>query len=467
MKFRTFAVLLTVMFVLSAALTGCASGAPASTAPASGTPAGQQSTPEPTAAAPAEKARITYLYSTSGDQAKKDVLDKVLSLAEDAIKDEVIVEATDTGNTDMNTYLKMKAAAGDLQDVLAGDATESGLGMSGYIMELPRELQDMSMIPEQGKAKDGRMYNLPASLMPWEIVYNKELFAQAGITSVPKTWSELLADCETLKKAGIPPFLFMLQGDEAYATGFLLLQFFSADVLSKNPNWTVDRYNGAVKFDCPEWRGIFDKFKLLIDKGYVEPNAASYTSASGQEAFAQGKAAMIGMPQATIATLQQSASYHFGGFPLPSDTDNNMVTISPDKGLCLRAGMDDKTLAAAVKFVKAYFSPEPYKLLLDYSVSPSVIKGFTYTPKAPNDVVAGMIEDMSGYLSLPATKTAQIFGGVGGYTWYDAWNDSYRIIAEIYAGKAWTNDDIVKKLDEDYQKGYDAEKAAAQTAAPK
>jgi ABC-type glycerol-3-phosphate transport system substrate-binding protein len=465
MKLRTFAVLMSAVFVLSAVFTGCSSVAPSAAPETNPASPGQQSAPAPTVAAPVEKTRITYLYSTSGDQAKKDVLDKVVGLAKDAIQDEVIVEATDTGNTDMNTYLKMKAAAGDLQDVLAGDATESGLGMSGYIMELPKELQEMSLIPDQGKAKDGKMYNLPASLMPWEIVYNKELFAQAGIAGVPKTWSELLADCETLKQAGIPPFLFMLQGDEAYATGFLLLQFFSADVLSKNPDWTKDRYLGNVKFDCPEWRGIFDKFKLLIDKGYVEPNAASYTSASGQEAFAQGKAAMIGMPQATIATLQQSTSYHFGGFPLPSDTGNNIVTISPDKGLCLRAGMDDKTLAAAIKFVKAYFSPEPYKLLLDYSVSPSVIKGFEYTPKAPNDVVSGMIEDMAGYLSLPTTKTAQIFGGVGGYNWYDAWNDSYRIIAEIYAGKEWTNDDIVKRLDEDYQKGYEAEKAA-QTAAP-
>ena len=159
---------------------------------------------------PAEKTRITYLYATSGDQARKSIIDQAVNLAKDEIKDEVIVEETDIGNTDMNTYLKMKAAAGDLQDVMSGDATQSGLGMSGYIMELPQELQDMSLIPDQGKAKDGKMYNLPVSLMPYSIMYNAELFEQADITSVPQTWNELLTICEKLKNKGIPPFILPL-----------------------------------------------------------------------------------------------------------------------------------------------------------------------------------------------------------------------------------------------------------------
>ena len=454
-----------VLSVMLSLISGCGAkneageGTPTQTAStAAGTAEGQPAATTP--AAPAEKTRITYLYQTSGDQAKKSIIDQVVNLAKDAIKDEVIVEETDIGNTDMNTYLKMKAAAGDLQDVLAGDAVQSGLGTSGYIMELPKELQEMSTIPDHGKGKDGKMYNLPASLSPWSIVYNKEYFDQAGITSVPQTWDELLTDCEKLKSKGIAPFICPLKGDEAYATGFLLLQFFGADVLNKNPNWTVERYEGKVKFDCPEWRGIYDKFRTLIDKGYIEKNALSYTSASSQEAMVQGKGAMIGMPQAAIATFQQSTKYHFNAFPLPGDTAADVVTVSADTGMCLKAGLTDDKLAAAVKFVKAYFSPEPYKILLDYSISPSVIKGFTYVPKAPNEYVKGMVEDMANAVASENTKEWPIYGGLGGYGWYDAWNVSYNILAEMYAGRKWTNDEIVKRLDDAYQKGYDNEKKA-------
>lgn len=464
MKFKKTMALIVVSFLMFSLISACGTNTSSPTETTAAVPTSEQGTTAPAQTAPAEKVRITYLYQTSGDQAKKSIIDKMINMAKDLVKDEVVVEETDIGNTQMNQYLRMKAAAGDLQDVLSGSAVESGLGMSGYVMELPQELQDMSTIPDQGKAKDGKMYNLPSSVMPWSIVYNKELFEKAGITSVPKTWNELLDDCEALKSQGIPPFIFMLKGDEAYATGFLLLQFFSAEVLSKNPNWTVDRYNGKVKFDCPEWRTIFDKIRTLIEKGYVEKNALSYTSASGQEAMAQGKAAMIGMPQATIATLQQSTDYHFNAFPLPNDTDASIVTTSSDTGPCLRAGLEGDKLAAAIKFVKALYSPEPYKLLLDYSVSPSVIKGFTYVPKAPNDVVKGMIEDMANAVASNDTIKVQTFGGNGGYTWYDAWNTSYNIIAEMYAGKKLTNDEIMKRLDNAYQKGYENEKKAEQNA---
>ena len=197
-----------------------------------------------------------------------------------------------------------------------------------------------------------------------------------------------------------------------------------------------------------------------MEKGYVEENALSHTSASSQEAMVQGKGAMIGMPQAAIATLQQSANYHFNAFPLPGDTATDVVSTAADTGICLKAGLTGDKLDAAVKFVKAYFSPEPYKILLDYSVSPSVIKGFTYVPEAPNEYVKGVVEDMANAVTSDSTKKMPLFGGIGGYGWYDAWNHSYNILAEMYAGKEWTNDEIVKTLDDAYQTGYENEQRA-------
>src|SRR6185312_2342034 len=39
----------------------------------------------------------------------------------------------------------------------------------------------------------------------WIIVYNKNIFQQVGITSVPATYNDFVADCAKIKAAGINP----------------------------------------------------------------------------------------------------------------------------------------------------------------------------------------------------------------------------------------------------------------------
>ena len=52
---------------------------------------------------------------------------------------------------------------------------------------------------------DGEQYGIPFNLGMVGFWYNKDLFAQAGITAPPATWEEFLTDVQTLKDAGITP----------------------------------------------------------------------------------------------------------------------------------------------------------------------------------------------------------------------------------------------------------------------
>ncbi|MGO7983687.1 extracellular solute-binding protein, partial [Rhizobium johnstonii] len=52
---------------------------------------------------------------------------------------------------------------------------------------------------------DGKTYGLPFSYGIEGFWYNKDLFAQAGITDTPKTLDELNDDVTKLKAAGIAP----------------------------------------------------------------------------------------------------------------------------------------------------------------------------------------------------------------------------------------------------------------------
>lgn len=52
---------------------------------------------------------------------------------------------------------------------------------------------------------NGAYYGIPWNFGGVGFWYNKDLFAQAGITETPTTWDELLADVQLLKDAGITP----------------------------------------------------------------------------------------------------------------------------------------------------------------------------------------------------------------------------------------------------------------------
>ena len=49
-------------------------------------------------------------------------------------------------------------------------------------------------------SKDGGQYGIPKDFSPYVLFYNKQMFAEAGIDSIPKTWAELEATAAALTK---------------------------------------------------------------------------------------------------------------------------------------------------------------------------------------------------------------------------------------------------------------------------
>src|SRR6478752_4917211 len=70
----------------------------------------------------------------------------------------------------------------------------------------------------QENTYDGKVWAMPLYLLGVPFVWNKDLFAKAGLDSThgPQTWDELLADCAKLKAAGITP---IMAGDKDGAFG--------------------------------------------------------------------------------------------------------------------------------------------------------------------------------------------------------------------------------------------------------
>ncbi|MGP1523032.1 MAG: ABC transporter substrate-binding protein [Treponema sp.] len=130
----------------------------------------------------------------------------------------------------------------------------------------------------------GSVKNIPYQPSAFVTLYNKDLFAKAGITGTPKTWSEFLEACEKLKAIGVPAITV----DDAYMASFF--------------GYNMDRLVGEKEtlrmvndkdFSGPQVLEFGKIWENMAKKGYISPKAASNIWPAGQvEEMAVGKVAM-------------------------------------------------------------------------------------------------------------------------------------------------------------------------------
>ena len=176
--------------------------------------------------------------------------------------------------------------------VLANQA-EAGLvkDLTGDVQSWVGELIPVAMQPY---TIDGKVYGIPWDLGMVGIWYNKDLFAKAGITTLPTTWTELLAAVDKLKTAKVTPIA--LAGSEKWPGHFwwsyLAIRIAGVDALKQ----AMDSKN----FENPDFVAAGQRLKELVDmapfqKGFL---SAPYGSPDGQAAIVgNGRAAMELMGQ--------------------------------------------------------------------------------------------------------------------------------------------------------------------------
>ena len=157
----------------------------------------------------------------------------------------------------------------------------------------------------------GSVKNIPYQPSAFVTLYNKDLFAKAGITGTPKTWSDFLAACEKLKAVGVPAITV----DDAYMACFF--------------GYNMDRLVGEKEtlrmvndkdFTGPQVLEFGKIWENMAKKGYISPKAASNIWPAGQvEEMAVGKVAMYlngtWLPNEIKA---QASDLNWGAFAWPA-----------------------------------------------------------------------------------------------------------------------------------------------------
>ncbi|MFF9350847.1 ABC transporter substrate-binding protein [Streptomyces sp. NPDC014734] len=152
-------------------------------------------------------------------------------------------------------------------------------------------------------------YGLPFVASTRLLFYNKDLFAEAGLTA-PKTWDDIRDDATALKQHGVKyPFALPLGPEESQAETMMWL-------LSRGGGYIDD--SGSYGLDAAENVETFDWLKKnLVGKGLVGPVApGSFDRAKAFEAFTHGDVGMLnGHP--TLMREAKKNGVSVGMVPLP------------------------------------------------------------------------------------------------------------------------------------------------------
>jgi len=153
---------------------------------------------------------------------------------------------------------------------------------------------------QQENQYGGKLWAAPLYIIGQPFMYNKKLFAKAGLDpeAPPKTWDDFLAAGKKLKAAGIAPIAL---GNKDTFGGRWAFAFHAVQTLDSLDDLKAPLL-GQASFADPKYSEWMVRWKELIDNKFYNDDAMSLDGQGGYDVFQAGKAAMAwGVENAAIA----------------------------------------------------------------------------------------------------------------------------------------------------------------------
>lgn len=208
------------------------------------------------------------------------------------------------------------------------------------------DMQDKYMGIEE-RAVDGKVYGIPIAITYTGIVYNKKVFADAGVTEVPKTFDEFLAALEAVKDKTKAVPLYT-----NYAAGWPLTQWEGAvTTVAGDPAY----YNvEMVNEDDPFGKGKphYEMYKLMYDvgnKGLIEKDPLTTDWETSKAMMARGEVATMVLGSWAIEQIEEQAENpeDIGYMPFPTNADKVIFPLGADYQMAVNKNSKNKEAALA------------------------------------------------------------------------------------------------------------------------
>jgi raffinose/stachyose/melibiose transport system substrate-binding protein len=336
----------------------------------------------------AQQTTITYLVDNSPDSVA--TAEAHVAAFEETNPDIDIQLETRPGGGEGDNLVKTLLATGEMADVFSYNS-----GSLFQALNPVQNLVDLTDEPWQANvldsfktvvtAPDGTIRGAPhGTAMGGGILYNRPIYEELGL-SVPKTWSEFMANNEAIKEAGKTPVIQTF-GTTWTSQLFVLGDFFN--VQAEVPNFAADYTANQAKYaTTPAAMKGFERQAEIFEAGYLNEDFAAATFEEGVVKLAEGEGAHYPMLTFAIANVQQLAPEHLddvGFFAIPGDdAASNGLTVWMPNGLYIPQTTDQ--LDAAKRLVAFIASPEGCQIEIDTvgASGPYLIQGCTLPETVP------------------------------------------------------------------------------------
>lgn len=251
-------------------------------------------------------------------------------------------DVLDLGNTQVATF----AASGGLADLTShkSDLEQGQTWLGGLI--------------DPGTV-DGKLYGVPSFGAARAVVYNKTIWAKAGITDVPTTYQDLEKDLNAVKAANSDPGFsaFYMPGQYWYA-GMQWVWDAGGDIATqKGGKWTAGFSSANAQKGLQAWKEFQNTYSSVASQtlNTVDPDQDAL--------FANGQVSAILANNWEIAAIEkdnpQLSDSDIGSFPLPSAHSNNQPVLlaGSNWGIAQKSSNQD----LALTWVKIAASPSIQK----------------------------------------------------------------------------------------------------------
>jgi raffinose/stachyose/melibiose transport system substrate-binding protein len=358
-------------FAATVAIVGAACGSASSPSPAA-TAAGSQPA---TSVAPTTAAPVTLtLWHNYGTEANAQVTDALVK-AYMAKYPNVTINVVSQPADNYFALLKTAAIAGSGPDLMTMWTGLFALQNQSYLEPLnayiPADtLKQFTGIDwcSKGLSLDQGAICVTLDMQHYNGFYNKDLFAQAGITSFPTNWDEFMAACAKLKTAGILPMAYGT-GGQALNAGFYPYYDLSYLMMYLPVGDWQKLYSGKIPWTDPAIVAQLTKWASLKTQGYTNSDVLTNTDSVAQ--FEAGKAAMTLEGSWDFKEFHDKMGDKVGVFVPPfTDTQAKGVVEFPGDGFGVTSYSQHKAEAAA--FLAWLVTPEAQKIIADGGLIPVV-----------------------------------------------------------------------------------------------
>lgn len=349
------------------------------------------------------------------------------------------------GGADYGAALRAKFNSNDKPDIFNnGGFTDLDLWIE-HLEDLSDQpwVQNTVEVAKEPMTKDGKLYGQPLNLEGYGFIYNKDLFAQAGIDTLPTTIVELEEAAIKLQEAGITPFV------NGYGEWWVLGNHFVNIPFAQqaDPNTFIEGLNsGSANIaDNEQFSQWVDLFDLTLKYGGRNPLQTDYNTQVTD--FATGQAAMTQQGNWTqVAISAANPDINIGFLPMPINNDSGAMDKLP-------VGVPNNWVVHKNSEVK-----EEAKAFLNWLVSSEtgqryITEEFKFIPafnniQADEAVLGQLAADIISYSQANKTLSWNWFKFPGG----EATSNEFGNVMQAYVAGQFNKEEFLKQLQAAWEK---------------